>query len=61
MYIFLEKLSRIILPRIRDSAKKNYITQITQDLELVSDNFGFSKNLSTKNTSLSLDEVSIIQ
>nr|QJD26727.1 ribosomal protein L5 [Micractinium singularis] len=33
MYIFLEKLSRIILPRIRDSAKKNYMTQINQKLE----------------------------
>ena len=33
MYIFLEKLSRIILPRIRDSAKKNHMTQINQNLE----------------------------
>lgn len=34
MYIFLEKFSRIILPRIRDSAKKNYMTQINQNVDL---------------------------
>lgn len=52
MYAFLDKLSRIILPRIRDYAKTNYITQINQNLEV--------NNLQKKNFSSSIKSKKLI-